>query len=150
MQRVRKFSIIAIVILFLGVSALSVWLTVSPPDLLLVATGYAAKVVCTNVFVAKRDVDAVIGTDVELELSHAVKRMRIIVDTDKQRVDVAYLGLFAKRHAQYAEGRGCTLDSTDEATYRAAATPYRHRRLMRSGLRATGCNCQTTSACWLR
>ncbi|MDK4711186.1 serine hydrolase [Rhizobium sp. CNPSo 4039] len=122
MRRFRKFSVVVIVIVVFGVSAVSGWLTISPPDLLLVATGYAANMVCSNVFIAKRDADAVIATDVEFALSHTVKRMRIKVDTSKQRVEVAYLGLFARRYAQYEEGRGCALDSMEEVHSRAAAT----------------------------
>jgi CubicO group peptidase (beta-lactamase class C family) len=49
-----------------------------------------------------------------------VKRMKISVDTSNQRVEVGYLGLFAKRYAQYEEGRGCTLVSKDEISDRAA------------------------------
>jgi len=122
MRRIRKFSIVVIAIVVLGVSGISGWLIFSPPDLLLVATGYAANMVCANVFIAKRDADAVIATDVEFALSHAVKRMRISVDTGKQRVEVAYLGLFGRRRAQYEEGRGCTLDSMEEVHSHAAAT----------------------------
>ena len=109
MRRIRQFSIAVIAIAVLGVLGVSVWLTFSPPDLLLSATGYAAKITCANVFIAKRDPDAVIGTDVKFVLSHAVKRMRINVDVDKQRVDVAYLGLFGNRHAQLGPGQGFTL-----------------------------------------
>ncbi|WP_051380432.1 serine hydrolase [Bradyrhizobium sp. WSM1743] len=68
----------------------------------------------------KRDAAAVIGTDVEFALPRVVKSMKIRVDTAKQRVEVAYRGLFAKRYAQYEEGRGCTLVSKDELPDRTA------------------------------
>jgi len=110
-------------IVLLGILGLGGWLTFSPPDGLLSASAYAAKMVCSNVFIAKRDADMVIGTDVEFAIPRIVKRMKINVDTANQRVEVAYLGLFAKRYAQYEEGRGCTLVSKDEVPDRAAAPP---------------------------
>jgi CubicO group peptidase (beta-lactamase class C family) len=122
MRRIRQFSFVAIAIFVLVASGVSGWLAFSPPDLLLAATGYTAQMVCANVFIAKRDADSVISTDVEFVLAHAVNRMRINVDTGKQRVKVAYLGLFGRRYAQFAEGRGCTLDATEGVSPRAAAT----------------------------
>jgi len=86
--------------------------------------------VCSNVFIAKRDADAVIGTDVEFALPRIVKRMKINADTANQRVEVAYLGLFAKRYAQYEEGRGCTLVSKDEAHDRTAFAASKVRRAL--------------------
>jgi len=121
MRRVLKLiSKVLVTIVLLGVMGLSGWLTFSPPDGLLSASAYAAKMVCSNVFIAKRDADAVIGTDVEFVLPRIVKRMKISIETANQRVEVAYLGLFAKRYAQYEEGRGCTLVSKNEIPDRAA------------------------------
>ncbi|MCK1745141.1 serine hydrolase [Bradyrhizobium sp. 139] len=71
-------------------------------------------------FIAKREADAVIRTDVAFALPRIVKRLHINVDAANQRVEVAYRGLFAKRYAQYEEGRGCTLASSDEVPHRAA------------------------------
>ncbi len=94
--------------------------TFIPPDGLLSASVNAAKIVCLNGFIAKRDAAAVIRSDVEFALPRVVKRLKIAVDTANQRVEVAYRGLFAKRYAQYAEGRGCTLVSKDEIPDRVA------------------------------
>jgi CubicO group peptidase (beta-lactamase class C family) len=107
-------------IVLLAILGFSVWLTFMPPDGLLSASAIAAKMVCSNVFIAKRDAAAVIGTDVEFALPRFVKHIKISVDTAKQQVEVAYLGLFAKRYAQYAVGRGCTLASKDEIPDHAA------------------------------
>jgi CubicO group peptidase (beta-lactamase class C family) len=124
MRRILKLSLkFLAAIVLLGILGLGDWLTFSPPDGLLSASAYAAKMVCSNVFIAKRDADAVIGSDVEFALPRIVKRMKINVDTANQRVEVAYLGLFAKRYAQYEEGRGCTLVSKGEVPDRAAAPP---------------------------
>ncbi|MCK1490056.1 serine hydrolase [Bradyrhizobium sp. 180] len=84
------------------------------------ATAYAAKMVCSNVFIAKRDADAVIKTDLALTHPRLVERLKVNVDTANQRVEATYRGLFAKRYAQYEEGRGCTLVSTNKSPDRAA------------------------------
>jgi hypothetical protein len=120
MRLVLKMFKFLFAIVLLGILGFSGWLTFSPPDGLMSASAYAAKMVCSNVFIAKRDAAAVIGTDVEFALPRIVKRMKISVDTSNQRVEVGYLGLFAKRYAQYEEGRGCTLVSKDEISDRAA------------------------------
>jgi hypothetical protein len=119
MRLVLKIFKFLVAIVLLGILGWIGWLTFIPPDGLLSTSAYTAKMVCSNVFIAKRDAAAVIGTDVEFELPRAVKRLKISVDTANQRVEVGYLGLFAKRYAQYEEGRGCTLVSKDEIPDRA-------------------------------
>jgi CubicO group peptidase (beta-lactamase class C family) len=114
MRLVLKMLKFLVAIVLLAIFGFSVWLTFIPPEGLLSASANAAKIVCSNVFIAKRDAAAVIGTDVGFALPRIVKRMKISVDTAQQLVEVAYLGLFAKRYAQYEEGRGCTLVSKDE------------------------------------
>ncbi|WNJ88549.1 serine hydrolase [Bosea sp. 685] len=125
MRRVLTFvfkSLVAIVLL--GILGLSGWLGFSPPEGLLGASAYAAKMVCSNVFIARRDADAVIATDVAFALPRVFNRLSIKLDTSKQRVEVAYLGLFARRYAQYQEGRGCTLLARDEVPDRAGLPPF--------------------------
>src|SRR3954451_4247647 len=109
-----------VAILLLGILGFAGWLTFSPPNGLVSASAYAAKMVCSNVFIAERDADAVIKTDLALTHPRIVERLKINVDTANQRVEAAYRGLFAKRYAQYEEGRGCTLGSKDEIHDRAA------------------------------
>jgi len=120
MRLVLKMLKFLVAILLLGILGFSGWLTFSPPNGLLSASAYAAKMVCSNVFIAKRDADAVIKTDLALTHPRIVERLKINVDTANQRVEAAYRGLFAKRYAQYEEGRGCTLVSKDEIPDRAA------------------------------
>ncbi|UPK40555.1 beta-lactamase family protein [Bradyrhizobium sp. 186] len=108
-------------ILLLGILGLSGLLAFVRPELLPLASAYAAKTVCSNVFVAKRDADAAIRTDVQFAEHLVVKLMKIDIDTANRRVEAALFGLFGKRYAAYAEGRGCTLVSKDEIPARAAA-----------------------------
>jgi CubicO group peptidase (beta-lactamase class C family) len=107
----------------LGILALSGWLAFVRPELLPLASAYAAKIVCSNVFIAKRDANAAIQTDVQFAERHIVDLMRIDVDAANRRVGAALFGIFAKRDAAYAEGRGCTLMSDNEIPARAATPP---------------------------
>lgn len=119
MRHVRKLSIVLAAVLILGVLGLSGWLTFFPPARLVSATAYTAKIVCANVFIAKRDADSVIRSD--LALAWITSRLTIRVDDHNERVESAYRGLFAKRSAQYEEGHGCTLVSKDTPHVRATA-----------------------------
>jgi CubicO group peptidase (beta-lactamase class C family) len=123
MRRVLKLIKFLVAIPLLGILGLSGWLAFVRPEILPLASAYAAKMVCSNVFIAKRDADAVIRTDVQFREGGVVKFMTIDVDTTNRRVEAAVLGLFAKRYAAYAEGRGCTLVSKDEIPDRAAVPP---------------------------
>ena len=123
MRWVLKIFKFLVAILLVAILALSGWIAFMRPELLPVLSAYAAKTVCSNVFIAKRDADAVIRTDVQLAERSATKLMKIDVDTANRRVEAAFLGLFARRYAAYAEGRGCTLVAKDEIPARADAPP---------------------------
>ena len=121
MRIVLAFFRFFVAILLLGILGLGGWLTFVRPELLPLASAYAAKIVCSNVFIAKRDADAVIRTDVQIAVHRVVKLMKIDIDTANRRVEAALFGLFGTRYAAYAEGRGCTLVSKHEVAVRAAA-----------------------------
>ena len=112
-----------VAILVLAVLGLSGWLAFAPPEALRLASAYAAKTVCSNVFIAHRDVEAIRRDDLVALGYGLFKRMRIDVDAADRRVSVRYLGLFAKRHAQYVEGRGCTNITGGEFPPRPDAAP---------------------------
>jgi len=121
MRGVLAFFKSLVAILILGILALGGWLALVRPELLPLASAYAAKTVCSNVFIAKRDADAVIRTDVQFAVHRIVKFMKIDIDTANRRVEAALFGLLGKRYAAYAEGRGCTLVSKHEIPSHAAA-----------------------------
>lgn len=109
--------------LFLAALGVSGWLALAPPEALRLATAYAAETVCSNVFVAHRDVDAILQTDL-LGLGHRIfKHMKIDVDPKDGRVRASYLGLFADGGAQYDEGRGCTHIASGEFPDRPSTPP---------------------------
>jgi len=110
-------------ILALAILGLSGWILVARQDTLQLASAAAAKIVCSNVFVAKRDVDTIWRTDL-LTLGHPIFRlMKIDVSAVDHSVDAGIFGFFAERHAQYVEGRGCTNVLNDQSWERPAAQP---------------------------
>jgi CubicO group peptidase (beta-lactamase class C family) len=83
------------------------WLFIAPPELLRVGDGYAAKMVCSNVFLAERDAKDVLALDVQAPGNPALKLISVRVDTQKRSVTAHFLGLFAPSGALYRDGLGC-------------------------------------------
>ncbi len=123
MRWVLKLFKVVLTIALLAILGLSAWLAIKRPESVQLVSAYAAKTVCSNVFIAKRDADAVIRTDVQFAEYLVVKLMRIDVDVANRRVEAAFLGVFGKQRAAYADGYGCTLVSNDENLDRAIASP---------------------------
>ncbi|MDR6756656.1 CubicO group peptidase (beta-lactamase class C family) [Mycoplana sp. BE70] len=84
------------------------WLIVRPPELLRVGSSYAAKIVCSNVFIARRNAAAVLDEDVQAPGHPLLRLMRQSVDYSDMTVTASLLGLFAPGYAAYREGFGCT------------------------------------------
>lgn len=83
------------------------WLYIAPPELLRVGAGYAAKIVCSNVFIAKRDADRVLADDVQAPGNPLLRLMSAKVDRERQTVTTALLGAIATTSAEYHPGFGC-------------------------------------------
>jgi CubicO group peptidase (beta-lactamase class C family) len=96
----------ALLVVIIGVGA--GWLFIRPPELLRVGDGYAAKIVCSNVFVAGRDADAVLAEDVQAPGNPLLRLIHVDLDHAEKRVTARILGLFAANYAVYREGFGCT------------------------------------------
>lgn len=106
MKRLAK---IVFALLLVAVSAGLVWLYTMPPDLLRVGSGYAAKIVCSNVFLAGRDESQVLADDVQAPGHPLLRLMRVSVDRPAQRVSAALLGHIAPSVAVYRPGLGCAV-----------------------------------------
>jgi CubicO group peptidase (beta-lactamase class C family) len=106
-------SLLAVVVL-VGAS----WIIVSPPALLSIGSGYAAKIVCSSVFISGRDPQAVLAEDVQAPGHPLLKLMRQDVDFDEKTVTTHLLGLFAPGYAAWHEGFGCS--SVPDGDFRAA------------------------------
>src|SRR5215217_1927322 len=84
------------------------WLAVSPPELLRVGDAYAAKIVCSNVFVAGRDASEVLSEDVQAPGHPLLRFIRVSVDNARKSVPARMFGFAAPGHAIHREGLGCT------------------------------------------
>ena len=84
------------------------YLWVQPPELLRVGANYSAKIVCSNVFLAGRDAQEVMRTDVQAPGVPLLKLMRISVDQPHGVVRAGLLGFIGHGLAEYRRGSGCT------------------------------------------
>ncbi len=102
------------------------WL--KPPDILRVGANYSAKIVCSNVFIAGRDPDEVLRTDVQAPGIALLNLMRVSVDRHQRTVRAGLLGFIGHGLAMARPGTGCTvlpdgeLDAGRDAVARAAAS----------------------------
>ena len=88
-----------------GVLLFALWLR--PPDLLRVGANYAAKIVCSNVFLAGRDPDEVLRTDVQSPGIALLRLVRISVDRRQRLVHAGFLGFIGDGLALDRPGTGC-------------------------------------------
>jgi CubicO group peptidase (beta-lactamase class C family) len=118
----RAFAFL-VAILALGILGLGGWLNLVRPELLPLASAYAAKTVCSQVFIAKRDSGAILRADL-LALGHPIFNvMKIDVSAAERRVGASLFGVLGSRQAQYVAGRGCTIVAKDEFLDGHAAPP---------------------------
>ena len=73
-----------------------------------IGTAYAAKTLCSGVFVSGREPQPVIDEDIMAEVHPLLRLVTPQLDRDRQRASARFLG-FAAREAQYRPGLGCTL-----------------------------------------
>jgi CubicO group peptidase (beta-lactamase class C family) len=97
---------IALVLLLL-VLAFALWM--KPPEILRVGANYSAKMVCSNVFLAGRDPDEVLRTDVQAPGVALLRLMRISVDRDRRVVRAGLLGFIGDGLAVTRPGSGCAV-----------------------------------------
>lgn len=87
--------------------AAGAWLQANPPALLRIGTGYAAKIVCSNVFVARRDAGGVLAVDVQAPGNPLLRLVSVQVEQRERLVEARFLGFIAPSVAVYREGLGC-------------------------------------------
>ena len=93
--------------LLLLACAFALW--VRPPDLLRVGANYSAKIVCSNVFLAARDPDEVLRTDVQAPGIGLLRLMHVSVDRERRVVRAGLLGFIGDGLAIERPGNGCTV-----------------------------------------
>jgi len=92
-------------ILVLAVALFAVW--INPPDLLRVGANYTAKIVCSNVFLAGRDPNEVLHTDVQSPGIALLRLMQVTVDRPQKVVHAALLGFIGHGVALARPTTGC-------------------------------------------
>ncbi|NKN36187.1 serine hydrolase [Agrobacterium sp. a22-2] len=112
--------VLVFVMLLVGVIA---WLSVAPPELLRVGTGYAAKIVCSNVFLAKRDGAQVLAQDVQAPGHPLLRTVHVDVDREQGSVTARLLRVFVPATAVYREGLGCVSVADGDLETVLAAPP---------------------------
>ena len=100
----RIFGGLAVLI---GVALAGLW--IYPPELFRVATGYTAKIVCSNRFIASRDPAEIQKIDVQAPGHPVLKLVTVKVDDSEGWASAALLGFIARTTAIAQTGHGCTL-----------------------------------------
>ncbi|MFN7101887.1 MAG: serine hydrolase domain-containing protein [Pseudorhizobium sp.] len=106
LARMLKFFSVALVLV---IAAGLFWMFASPPALLRVGAGYAAKMVCSNVFLSGRDPDDVLSVDVQAPGNPLLRLIDVEVDHLSGRAQSAFLGFLAGNEAVDRAGLGCTV-----------------------------------------
>lgn len=99
------------------------WLAIKPPELLRVGTGYAAKIICSNVFIAGRDADAVLADDVQAPGNPLLRFLNASLDKKNSSVTVRFFGFFAPSTATYRPVIGCANIQKDDVRVEIPAGP---------------------------
>ncbi|OBQ90199.1 MAG: class C beta-lactamase-related serine hydrolase [Mesorhizobium sp.] len=107
MRAVVKFIKWLFGLIVLAVIALFAWLYFAPPELIRVGSGYAAKIVCSNVFIAGRDPNEVLAVDVQAPGHPLLKLMKVSVDKERGLVSAGLLWTLGKSVAVERHGVGC-------------------------------------------
>src|SRR5579859_7463029 len=94
-------------VLVLLVLAFALWM--KPPEILRVGANYSAKIVCSNVFLARRDPDEVLRTDVQAPGVALLRLMRVSVDRERHVVRAGLLGFIGDGLAVARPGTGCSV-----------------------------------------
>ncbi|MCV0397536.1 MAG: beta-lactamase family protein [Rhizobiaceae bacterium] len=120
---------VVVALIVVAIVGLAAWLWFAPPDLIRVGTGYSAKIVCSNVFIAGRDAEEVLAVDVQAPGHPLLGFISVDVDRDAGTASAALLGLFGKSVAITREGLGCAsvpdgdLDSARTISLPGGAVP---------------------------
>jgi CubicO group peptidase (beta-lactamase class C family) len=94
-------------------------LATKPPEMLRVGANYGAKIVCSNVFLAGRDAQAVLADDVQAPGHPVLKYLSVRVDQDRKTVRTQFLGFIGDGMAVYRPGTGCAVAPDGDAAQAA-------------------------------
>jgi CubicO group peptidase (beta-lactamase class C family) len=96
-----------VILAVVAVAGIAIWLYAAPPAMIRVATGYASKIVCSNIFLAGRDPDEVLVVDVQAPGHPIFRLIDIDVDREAETVSAAVFGILGESLSAHREGLGC-------------------------------------------
>lgn len=105
MKNARKQVIVGVAVTAL---AAAIAVLVYGSRLAAIGTAYAAKILCSGIFVAQRDAQSLLATDVSADYLSLLRHVDVQVDRGAREVTATLFGI-AKRKAAYREGRGCAV-----------------------------------------
>ena len=121
-QRWLRYVLALLAVLLLAL----VGLALRPPELIRVGAGYAAKIVCSNVFIAGRDAQVVLREDVQAPGHPLLRGMRVTVDLARHTVHASLFGVWGSGLAVWRPGTGCAVvPDGDVAQAQAHGVPGR-------------------------
>jgi len=109
LSQLKKIGGIALALSAGVVLVLIVMLWWRPPDLIRVGANYTAKIVCSNVFLAGRDADEVLRTDVQAPGHPLLRLMRVAADRENGVVRAGLFGFIGGGLAVFRPGTGCAV-----------------------------------------
>jgi CubicO group peptidase (beta-lactamase class C family) len=87
-----------------------------------IGTAYAAKTLCSGVFISRRAVDDIVREDIRADNHPLLRAIDASVDRSRQSASASMLGM-ARRDAIFRAGEGCALTLSSELPPRAAEAP---------------------------
>ncbi len=109
LSKLRKIGGLALALIAGALLLIIAALWWQPPDLIRVGANYTAKTVCSNVFLAGRDPDEVLRTDVQAPGHPLLLLMRVSVDHDGGVVRAGLFGFIGGGLAVFRPGTGCAV-----------------------------------------
>ncbi len=142
MKRKYKWMSLGIALIAISVGAATFFYAL---PLVAIGAAYKAKILCSAVFVSKRDPQSIVGADLEAGAPFILRHIGARIDYDSREVATDFLGL-AKRKAVFQEGRGCvivhgahgTLDTPVVKSPRDSREPARTKPSPTEELEASG------------
>jgi CubicO group peptidase (beta-lactamase class C family) len=105
-KKILRATAAAVAVLMLAL-LFALWLR--PPDLLRIGASYAAKIVCSNVFLADRDPAEVLRDDVQAPGVWLLRLVRVSVDREHGVVRAGFFGFIGNGLAVARPGAGCAV-----------------------------------------
>ncbi|MEN0041797.1 MAG: serine hydrolase, partial [Pseudomonadota bacterium] len=102
----KKFLLGVLALVALLIIGGATFLAVAPPERLLVATNFAAKIVCSNSYMVGRDPQEVLENDI-VPVDPSLQIVTVSNDDAARTTAASMLGLFAKARATHTPGAGC-------------------------------------------